>query len=149
MNSSVDVEKFDVKQPSPIGRTSSASESLSEPDRDRQEEKSRHSGPDEDGTPHRLGEPSKLQNDVPSATRAQSTAASSTRSRTASIVPRSRRRGLFGRFTVIPEVDRPYDYRNKTKWTITLVVALAAAGAPLGSAIFYRMLYAALNNDEQ
>jgi hypothetical protein len=62
----------------------------------------------------------------------------STRSRTLSIVPRSRRRGWFGRFAVIPEVERPYDYSNKTKWTITSVVALAGAVAPMGSAIFYR-----------
>ena len=64
--------------------------------------------------------------------------ASSTRSRALSIVPRLRRRGLFGRFAIIPEVDRPYDYSNKTKWTLTSVVALAAAAAPIGSAIFYR-----------
>jgi hypothetical protein len=59
-------------------------------------------------------------------------------SRTLSIVPRSKRRGLLGRFSIIPEVDRPYDYANNTKWLITLIVALAAAAAPLGSAIFFR-----------
>lgn len=67
--------------------------------------------------------------------------ASSSRSRALSIVPRAQRRGLFGRFALIPEVNRPYDYSNKTKWTITTVVALAAAGAPIGSSIFYRMNY--------
>jgi hypothetical protein len=65
--------------------------------------------------------------------------ASLTRSLALSIVPRSRRRGWFGRFAVIPEVDTPYDYSSKTKWTITSVVALAGAVAPMGSAIFYRM----------
>jgi hypothetical protein len=59
-------------------------------------------------------------------------------SRTLSIVPRSKRRGLLGRLSIIPEVDRPYDYANGTKWLITLIVALAAAAAPLGSAIFFR-----------
>lgn len=59
-------------------------------------------------------------------------------SRTLSIVPRSKRRGLLGRFSIIPEVDRPYDYANSTKWLITLIVSLAAAAAPLGSAIFLR-----------
>lgn len=65
---------------------------------------------------------------------------SSVRSRPLTIVPRSKRRGLLGRFALIPEVGRPYDYSNKTKWLITLVVALAAAAAPLGSAIFYPAL---------
>lgn len=66
---------------------------------------------------------------------------SSVRSRPLIIVPRSKRRGLLGRFALIPEVERPQDYQNKTKWLITLVVALAAAAAPLGSAIFYRKLF--------
>jgi hypothetical protein len=52
---------------------------------------------------------------------------SSTRSRSLAIVPRSKRRGLFGRFSIIPEVERPYDYPNKTKWFITFIIALAAA----------------------
>jgi hypothetical protein len=64
--------------------------------------------------------------------------ASSARSRPLSIVPRSKRRGLFGQFAVLPEVDRPYDYSDRTKWMITTIVALAAAGAPIGSSIFYR-----------
>lgn len=64
--------------------------------------------------------------------------ASSTRSRTLSIVPRSQRRGLLGKLAVIPETNRPYDYANKTKWLIVLIVAIAAAAAPLGSAIFFR-----------
>jgi hypothetical protein len=54
-------------------------------------------------------------------------------------IPRSKRRGLLGRFTVIPEVNRPYDdYSRRTKWTISLLVALAAAAAPMGSSIIYR-----------
>ena len=64
---------------------------------------------------------------------------SSVRSRTLSVVPRSRRRGLLGRFAfIIPEVERPYEYKNSTKWFITLIVALAAAAAPMGSSIFLR-----------
>jgi hypothetical protein len=66
--------------------------------------------------------------------------ASSARSRPLSIVPRAQRRGLLGRFTIIPEVERPYDYKNSVKWSITFCVALAAAAAPVGSAIFYRRL---------
>jgi hypothetical protein len=65
---------------------------------------------------------------------------SSARSRPLSIVPRSKRRGLLGRFAIIPEVERPHEYRNGTKWAITAIVALAAAAAPVGSAIFYRRL---------
>ena len=64
---------------------------------------------------------------------------SSTRSRTLSIIPRSKRRGLLARFTLIPEVARPYDYKQSTKWLITLQVALAAAAAPMGSAIILRV----------
>jgi hypothetical protein len=63
---------------------------------------------------------------------------SSVRSRPLSIVPRSKRRGLLGRFAIIPEVERPHEYGNGTKWAITAIVALAAAAAPVGSAIFYR-----------
>lgn len=54
------------------------------------------------------------------------------------VVRRGERRGLFANLSIIPEVTRPYDYKNKTKWLITLIVAIAAAAAPLGSAIFFR-----------
>jgi hypothetical protein len=54
------------------------------------------------------------------------------------IVPRDQRRGLLGRLTLIPEVERPYEYKDSTKWMITAIVALAAAGAPMGSSIFMR-----------
>ncbi|KAI1773363.1 major facilitator superfamily transporter multidrug resistance [Hypoxylon cercidicola] len=66
--------------------------------------------------------------------------ASSTRSRPLSIVPRLKRRGLLAQLTLVPEVDRPYDYPNKVKWAITAFVALAACAAPMGSAIFYPAL---------
>lgn len=69
--------------------------------------------------------------------RSRSRGASSTR-RVPVVVPRARRRGLLGRFGVIPEVERPYDYRNRTKWAITAAVSFASAGAPMGSSIFYR-----------
>ncbi|RDW91362.1 MFS general substrate transporter-64 [Coleophoma crateriformis] len=65
---------------------------------------------------------------------------SSVHSSQSNVVPRSQRRGLLGRFTIIPEVERPYEYDRKTKWTITLLVALAAAAGPMGSAIFYPAL---------
>lgn len=54
-------------------------------------------------------------------------------------VPRSQRRGLFGRFTILAEVEEPKHYSRRTKWYITFVVALAAVAAPLGSAIIFRM----------
>lgn len=73
--------------------------------------------------------------DVPARTRSR---ASSTRSRALSIVARSKRRGFLAQLTTIPEVDNPYHYTNKTKWTITLIIALAAAVSPMGSSIFYR-----------
>lgn len=90
------------------------------------------------------GEPSgKTCDELASIHNAQSRAqsrASSTRSRPLSIVPRSKRRGLFGRFSIVPEVDRPYDYRNSTKWGITATISAATAGAPMGSSIFYPAL---------
>ncbi|PNS19180.1 Quinidine resistance protein 1 [Sphaceloma murrayae] len=52
-------------------------------------------------------------------------------------VPRSQRRGLLARFALIPEVENPYDLPNKTKWTITVVVALSAAAAPMGSTLVF------------
>ncbi|KAL1878157.1 hypothetical protein Daus18300_002073 [Diaporthe australafricana] len=66
--------------------------------------------------------------------------ASSARSRPLVIVPRKERRGLFAQFTLIPEVERPYDYSRKTKWMITTLVAVAATGGPMGSNIFYPSL---------
>jgi hypothetical protein len=53
-------------------------------------------------------------------------------------VPRSRRRGLLGRFSLVAEVQNPYDYSNKLKWFVTFIVAFAAAAAPMGSSIFFR-----------
>ena len=53
-------------------------------------------------------------------------------------VPRSKRRGLFGRFSILAEVEEPQNYLRKTKWYITFVIAMAAVAAPLGSAIILR-----------
>lgn len=64
--------------------------------------------------------------------------ASSARSRPLSVVPRSKRRGLFGSITLIPEVAYPPDYKNSTKWGLTFIIALATAAAPLGSTVVYR-----------
>ncbi|MCJ1457039.1 hypothetical protein MMC28_007405 [Mycoblastus sanguinarius] len=55
-------------------------------------------------------------------------------------VPRSQRRGLFGRFTIVAEVEEPKLYPRRTKWFITFVVALAAVAAPMGSAIIFPSL---------
>ncbi|KAF2156468.1 MFS general substrate transporter [Myriangium duriaei CBS 260.36] len=55
-------------------------------------------------------------------------------------VPRNQRRGLLARFAVLPEVTNPYDLNNKTKWTITAVVAFAAVAAPMGSTIVFPAL---------
>ncbi|EGD84543.1 hypothetical protein H112_08250 [Trichophyton rubrum D6] len=52
------------------------------------------------------------------------------------VVPRGRRRGLFGSLTLLSEVENPKHYNRKSKWFITFVVAVAAAAAPMGSAIF-------------
>jgi multidrug resistance protein len=50
-------------------------------------------------------------------------------------VPRHLRRGLLARFALISETTEPTRYPRRTKWIITLVVAVAAAAAPTGSAI--------------
>ncbi|CAD6572603.1 MAG: hypothetical protein ASARMPREDX12_005323 [Alectoria sarmentosa] len=55
-------------------------------------------------------------------------------------VPRSKRRGLFGRFTIVAEVEEPKHYSRRIKWYITFVVALAAVAAPMGSAIIFPSL---------
>ncbi|OAA39292.1 Major facilitator superfamily domain, general substrate transporter [Beauveria brongniartii RCEF 3172] len=64
--------------------------------------------------------------------------ASSTCTRPAVVVPRGQRRGLLSRFTILPEVVNPYDYKRFTKWGITATIAVATAAAPLGSSIFYQ-----------
>jgi hypothetical protein len=53
-------------------------------------------------------------------------------------VPRGERRGLFARFCLVAEVVEPWDYKGSTKWWITFVVAIAAAAAPVGTAIILR-----------
>lgn len=56
-------------------------------------------------------------------------------------VPRSKRRGLFARFTLLAEVEEPKHYARGTKWFITFVIALAAIAAPLGSTIIFRTIF--------
>ncbi|KAH0336819.1 MFS general substrate transporter, partial [Aureobasidium melanogenum] len=50
-------------------------------------------------------------------------------------VPKSQRRGLLARVTILAEVENPKHYARRTKWLITFVVAVAGAAAPMGSAI--------------
>jgi hypothetical protein len=85
---------------------------------------------------HDIG-PSALHPDSESARPSQRSRASSF-VRGGLVVPRNQRRGLFGRFTIVPELESSYDYKNSTKWVITAVIALAAAAAPMGSSIFMR-----------
>ncbi|KAI9670495.1 MAG: hypothetical protein M1817_004362 [Caeruleum heppii] len=68
------------------------------------------------------------------------TKASSVLSRTTSIIPRSKRRGLFGQLTVLPEIAEPHAYTRRIKWFITFVIAMAATAAPMGSAILFPAL---------
>jgi hypothetical protein len=88
--------------------------------------------------PVMLGEPLGHIDTRPSIKRAQSRA-SSRRSKALSVIPRSKRRGLLARFTLVPEIAYPPDYKNSTKWCLTGIVALATAAAPLGSTVVYRM----------
>ncbi|KAE8158828.1 major facilitator superfamily domain-containing protein [Aspergillus tamarii] len=56
------------------------------------------------------------------------------------VVPRVNRRGLFGQFTLLAEVENPKTYSRKKKWFITFIVAWAGATAPMGSAILFPAL---------
>ncbi|KAG9185592.1 hypothetical protein G6011_06923 [Alternaria panax] len=56
------------------------------------------------------------------------------------VVPRSQRRGLLARFTLIPEVENPEHYARQTKWFLTFIVAFCAMAAPMGSAIVMPVL---------
>ncbi|KJR88829.1 MFS multidrug resistance transporter [Sporothrix schenckii 1099-18] len=102
--------------------------------------------PDDDGTLPMANEPGaglqalEVQMSQQANERPASLSLARTVSRAPTIIPRSKRRGLFGQFAILPEVERPYEYRNKTKWLITLIVALTAAGGPLGSSILYPAL---------
>jgi multidrug resistance protein len=56
------------------------------------------------------------------------------------IIPRNQRRGLLARFALIPEVENPYHYTQKTKWLLTFIVAFCAMAAPMGSGIVMPVL---------
>ncbi|KAJ5532653.1 hypothetical protein N7494_009205 [Penicillium frequentans] len=56
------------------------------------------------------------------------------------VVPRLKRRGLFGQLTLIAEVEDPRTYSRNMKWLITFIVATAGILAPLGSSIFFPSL---------
>ncbi|KAJ6440363.1 multidrug resistance protein [Purpureocillium lavendulum] len=99
-----------------------------------------NSGPDPDPDPDLEKNAASAADNAVASGRRTASRASSARSRALTIVPRHKRRGLFGRFTVVPEVKRPYDYKNSTKWGITATVAFATIAAPLGSSIFYPAL---------
>lgn len=82
----------------------------------------------------------------PDITSSQTTKRPVTLARTTSVTPdailtpRSQRRGLLARFTLIPEVENPYHYTRKTKWFLTFIVAFCAMAAPMGSAIVMPVL---------
>jgi len=50
-------------------------------------------------------------------------------------VPRSKRAGLLGRFTILYEAEEPKDYPRRIKWFLTTIIAFAAVTAAMGSAI--------------
>ncbi|KAL5361382.1 major facilitator superfamily domain-containing protein [Aspergillus floccosus] len=56
------------------------------------------------------------------------------------VIPRLKRRGLFGQFTLLAEVDNPKAYSRKKKWFVTFIVAVAGITAPMGSSIFFPSL---------
>lgn len=50
-------------------------------------------------------------------------------------VPRAHRRGLFGRFSILAEVEDARNYKNSVKWYITFIIGIAGIAAPLASTI--------------
>jgi hypothetical protein len=52
-------------------------------------------------------------------------------------IPRSHRRGIFARLTVIPEIEDPVQYSPLTKTCILVIIAIAAIAGPMG----YRLLH--------
>ncbi|KAF8252605.1 MFS general substrate transporter [Wilcoxina mikolae CBS 423.85] len=57
-----------------------------------------------------------------------------------SIVPRSKRRGLFSSLCIIPEIENPYEHTRMSKKLITLVIAVAGSSAPMASAMVFPAL---------
>ncbi|RPB02471.1 MFS general substrate transporter [Choiromyces venosus 120613-1] len=51
------------------------------------------------------------------------------------IVPRSKRRGMFGQLALVPEIEDPRDYGRFIKYLITILVAAAGSTAPMASTI--------------
>lgn len=53
-------------------------------------------------------------------------------------VPRAERRGLWANLSIVSEVEKPFEYKNGTKWMMTVILAFAAGTSSTGAAIFYR-----------
>lgn len=101
--------------------------------RGRQESRDSHASSDSERT---VSDKDEHDHQVPPH-RDRSRAQSSTRSvrRDVVKVARRERRGLLARFTIVAEVTDPYDYPRKSKWLITVIVAIAGAAAPMASSI--------------
>ena len=53
--------------------------------------------------------------------------------KSSSIIPRSKRRGLFAQFVIrIPEIEDPVQYSPRTKDFLVFIIATAAMAAPMG-----------------
>ncbi|WPB08194.1 uncharacterized protein RHO25_012858 [Cercospora beticola] len=55
-------------------------------------------------------------------------------------VPRGERRGLWANLSIVSEVEKPSEYKNGTKWMMTVILAFAAGTSSTGAAIFYPAL---------
>lgn len=85
------------------------------PDSDGVDDEDTESEPDRGRSP-----PDQTGGGVEDSTRPQPRRRSSSFARSALIVPRGERRGLLGRFAIIPEVENPYDYNRNTKVCLLL-----------------------------
>ena len=125
------MEKINIQG---VGQGTQSLPSLSSKDeKESQEYSPRSSSP---STAQPVRSPDKIEDDVEAA---RVTTNSSSIAPAPVKVPRSQRRGLFGRFSILAEVEEPHHYSRRTKWYITFVIAMAAVAAPLGSAIILRM----------
>ncbi|KAL8866210.1 MAG: hypothetical protein Q9174_006435 [Haloplaca sp. 1 TL-2023] len=128
-----DVERSVVAHPPPedrvqkVRRSSTSSQPVGKGDSDAQFSPS--------GTPPDIGQGENEEKDERDAELAHTTSAADSAHSLPVKVPKARRRGLFARFVVLAEVENPKSYARRTKWFITLIIALAAVAAPLGSAI--------------
>ena len=62
------------------------------------------------------------------------------------VVPASERQGLLSSLEIIPQINNAQNYTRRTKWCLTLIAAIAALPAPMGTAIILRACIALIRS---